>query len=123
MVTVETSQNGLRSIPSPPKATLMIRMTMALPDDSELDDDTDLNEDSIPDKDQVGVMTSVKVKNGKKKIGIESNACVVSRVCVMDEQDIDDDDNKPDQMPYGLIGYKFEPPHYGETVSMKIHLC
>jgi hypothetical protein len=93
-----------------------------IPDDSELDDDTDLNEDSIPDKDQYGSMTSVKVQKRKKKIGIETNACVVSRVCVMDEQEIEDDDNKPDQMPYGLIGYKFEPAHYGETVSVKVHL-
>lgn len=93
-----------------------------IPDDSEVDDDTDLNNDGIPDNEQVGVIASVTTAKGNKKIGIDIGECEIVKVQVLDEADISDDSGKPDQMPFGLVGYKFKTNYFGETVTVKIHL-
>jgi hypothetical protein len=93
-----------------------------IPDSAELNDDTDLNGDGTPDKDQAGVITSVTTAKGDRKIGINVEGCDLRRIKLFDDADIADQLGKPDQMPYGLIGYHFEVPHYGETVFVKIYL-
>ena len=93
-----------------------------IPDDSEVDDDIDLNDDGIADNEQVGVITSVTTARGNKQVGIDAGECEIVKVHVLDDADILDEDNKPDQMPFGLVGYKFRVNHFGETVTIKIHL-
>lgn len=93
-----------------------------IPDDFEVDDDTDLNDDGIADNNQVGVITSVTTRRGNKQVGIDVGECEITKVNVIDDADIEDEEDKPDDMPFGLIGYKFRVNHFGETVSVKIHL-
>ena len=93
-----------------------------IPDDSEVDDDTDLNDDGISDSKQLGVITSVTTARGNKQVGIDAGEYEIVKVNVFDDTDISDEEGKPDQMPFGLVGYKFKVNHFGETVTIKIHL-
>jgi len=93
-----------------------------IPDRFRVDDETDLNKDGIPDNQQVGVITSVSTVQGRKKVGINVENIQVARVDVYDEGHITDGDGRPDYMPFGLIGYKFRVPNYGDTAIVHIHL-
>jgi hypothetical protein len=95
-----------------------------IPDDQEIDDPTlDLDNNEIPDVNQ-GDMKCVNTAGGAAQIGVKEGTNVTSIECLMwtDPDTIDDTQNKPDDIPLGLVSFKVLVDNEGDTAEVTVYL-
>jgi len=56
------------------------------------------------------------------KFGLRSSNSDIACVKALDTESVDNDGNKPDQVPYGLLSYRVKVPQYGAKATIKIFL-
>ena len=95
-----------------------------IPDDQEIDDPTmDMDNDDTPDIDQVD-MKCVNGGDGLAQIAMKEsdNVADIMRLMWTDPDSINDNHNKPDDVPLGLISFKIEVDHPGDTAEVIVYL-
>jgi hypothetical protein len=95
-----------------------------IPDDQEIDDpNLDLDNDGNPDINQ-GDMKCVNTAGGAAQIGVKEGTNVTSIECLMwtDPDAIDDTQNKPDDIPLGLVSFKVLVDNEGDTAEVTVYL-
>ncbi len=93
-----------------------------IPDRHAVSDTIDLDGDNIPDNNQTDVIKSIKAQKGNNHFGICPQDSQIVDIKILDADTIQDDSNKPSQVPYGLVSFRLEVPHYGDATTVKIHL-
>ena len=91
-------------------------------DEQEVDDIDDLDNDGTPDNEQDIEIKSFRAKKGNLKFGLRSSNSDIVCVKALDTESVDNDGNKPGQVPYGLISYRVEVAQYGAKATIKIFL-
>ena len=95
-----------------------------VPDDQEVDDpNLDLDNNGTPDMNQ-GDMKCVNTGGGAAQIGVKQGANVTSIESLMwtDPDTIADTQNKPDDIPLGLVSFKLIVDNEGDTAEVTVYL-
>jgi len=94
-----------------------------IPDDQEVDSTVDLDSDGISDIDQDD-MKCVNIVVGDGQIGIKegTNVTSIEWLKSIDPDTIPDTQNKPEEMPLGLISFKVEVGTAGDTAEVTVYL-
>jgi len=94
-----------------------------IPDDQEVDSAVDLDNDGTPDMNQSD-MKCVNAMVGDGQIGIKegTNVGSIELLCSIDPNTISDTENRPDDMPLGLIGFKLEVNTAGDIATVTVYL-
>jgi hypothetical protein len=95
-----------------------------IPDAYEVDDATvDLDSDGTPDIYQSDMKIMYAI-DGITMIGVKTQGdCSIDNLTPVDPADIPYDvDNRPDQIPFGLIGYKLSCPIIGQEVTVTVYI-
>ena len=95
-----------------------------IPDDQEIDDPTlDLDNNGTLDINQDD-MKCVNTAGGAAQIGVKEGTNVTSIECLMwtDPDTIDDTQNKPDDIPLGLVSFKVLVDNEGDTAEVTVYL-
>jgi hypothetical protein len=95
-----------------------------IPDEQEIDDpNLDLDNDETPDINQPD-MKCVNTQGGAAQIGVKEGTNVTSIESLMwtDPDSIADTQNRPDNMPLGLISFKLLVDNAGDTAEVTVYL-
>jgi hypothetical protein len=95
-----------------------------VPDDQEVDDpNLDLDNNGTPDMNQ-GDMKCVNTGGEAAQIGVKQGANVNSIECLMwtDPDTIEDTQNKPDEVPLGLVNFKLIVDNAGDIAEVTVYL-
>ena len=55
-------------------------------------------------------------------MGIRPQNCNITHAETVDDDDIYEDENRPDRILNGLVSFRLEVPYYGCKASIKVHL-
>lgn len=94
-----------------------------IPDDQEVDETVDLDNNGTPDIDQSDIKC-VNTVVGDGQIGVkeDTNVTSIESIKSIDPDDISDTENKPDEMPLGLISFRLKVDNAGDTAKVTVYL-
>ena len=95
-----------------------------IPDDQEVDDPTlDMDDNGVPDANQ-GDMKCINTDGGTGQIGVKEgdNVASIECLCWTDPATIDETQNKPDDMPMGLVSFRLEVDNPGDIGKVTAYL-
>ena len=105
--------------------TIDISPKNGIPDDLEVVDKTiDLDENNIPDVEQIdGTFKCIMTLDQKSQISVKAleNVSYISTIKTTNKSVIDDEKNKPGNMPYGLINFKLYLDNPGYTARIQFY--
>jgi hypothetical protein len=92
-------------------------------DDQEVDDSVDLDEDGTPDIYQNDIKSVHTVtKDSQIGIKISTNVTSIESITSIDPDDISETDNRPDDMPFGIISFKIKVENDGDAAAVIVYL-
>ncbi len=92
-------------------------------DEQEVDDDVDLDGDGTPDNSQAGMgAVNTAVGEGQIAVLIGDNVTSIDEMAAIDPATIDDTDNRPDELPFGVISFRLQVANPGDTARVTIYL-
>jgi hypothetical protein len=93
-----------------------------IPNAQEVDNADDINVDYIFDNNQTNDLKSLKTVKGNSKICIHPQDSQITLAEAIDDNSIHDSDDKPSDLPRGLITFRLTVPYQGYRAMVKIHL-
>jgi len=88
-------------------------------DDQEVDDSVDLDEDGTPDIYQNDIKSVHTVtKDAQIGVKISTNVTSIESITSIDPDDISETDNRPDDMPFGIVSFKIKVENDGDTAAV-----
>jgi iron complex transport system substrate-binding protein len=92
-----------------------------IPDDYDVDSDVDLDRNGTADIDQLQ-MKSMASPDDSIQIGIKAfaNVTAIDSMMLIDPDSIPDPHNRPDSLPFGLIGFALRVENPGDTASVQV---
>jgi subtilisin-like proprotein convertase family protein len=92
-----------------------------IPDSQEVDDSVDLDANGTPDNEQENIKSVNTVVEGVQ-IGVEASENVeIEAVQSVDPDNVSDTENRPENMPFGLITFKLTLEAAGDTVTVTVY--
>ncbi len=87
-----------------------------------VDDVVDLNKDGIFDNAQSDNLKSIHAAEGNMMLGVEALDSIMTGIEAIDSSIVPENDDIPDEVPYGLISFRLEVDSPGQRAVVKIYL-
>ena len=94
-----------------------------IPDNQEVDAALDLNGDGVPDVSQDDMMcVNTAVGGGQIGIAYGTDVSSIRAIASVDPSDIAAVDDRPDELPLGLVCFKLDVDNAGDTATVTVYL-
>jgi hypothetical protein len=91
-------------------------------DDEEVDAGVDLDDNGTEDRQEFRNIKSLEASKGDQSVGIRPQGAFITRADAVDDSTLEERQDKPSNIPYGMFAYRLELSEYGQTVNVDIHL-